>query len=171
MQKIFTPKLVITLLITALCIYLTIPTARYFLYVSGMDNPPTAEQEARRNEMLANPNLIKLGLDLQGGVDFLLRVDSDRLSRRDVENEAERLRSALADNQVDASVHAVTNDPAALKVTVTLNNAEDLDFAVTPIQDLLAGDFTLTTDRNRIRAALQGGELVLVPDQEEQKIR
>lgn len=161
MQKIFTPKLIIVLLVTLFSLYLVYPTVQYFALVAQMGENPTAEQEARKHEMLASKGIIKLGLDLQGGASFLLEVEKDRLLNRDLTNEAAALRIAFIDDDVDASVRV---DEAAKNVTVTLNEQQDLDFAVSAVRRVLGGDSSLDAVGD-VRAQLAAGALELRPNE------
>ena len=162
MQKVFSPRFITILVITLVCVYLTYPTFQYFYHVSQMDQPPTPEQAEKRNEMLENPRVINLGLDLQGGADFLFTVDTESLQQRDLENEAERLRSAFAREDVAASVVRNFDDPQGMSVRVSLTDETDLDYATNLISDLVAGDMTLEP-QGPIRASLAEDELVLRP--------
>ncbi len=167
MQKILNTKMVVVILVTILCLYLIYPTVQYFSFVSSMDDPPTEEQRAQRAELLNHPRVIGLGLDLQGGVDFLLEVDSSALIRRNVENEQQRLRNAFAEYDIAASVRLNLDEAQDPYVEVGLERPEDLDYALEQIQDLISGEFSLRPEGN-IREQLQNNQLILRPDAREQ---
>lgn len=160
MNKVFTPRFLTVLAVTAICLYLTYPTFRYFAFVGGMDDPPTVEQRQTRDEMLENPRVIKLGLDLQGGADFLFELELQGLMRRYISNERERLRSEFAREDVLASV---TRDLETSEVTVTLEDPADLDYATRVIEDMVKGGDTTLEPVGNIRQQLAQGKLVLIP--------
>ncbi len=162
MQKIFTPRLIIVLLVTAGCLFVTWPTMRYFIHINTMGEEPTEAQIERRNELLESPGVITLGLDLQGGADFLLTVDQDLLARRILENQAEGLREAFRRDAVDASVSIDFESIDDMSVRVQLNDERDLDFATETLEDVLGTSVELSAQGN-IRNQLAQSELLLVP--------
>lgn len=166
MQKVVTPRLIVTIVITVACLLLTFPTFRYFALVAGMESNPTAAEAAARDEMLKHKQMVKLGLDLQGGADFLLAVDSERLQRATMENYSETLRRAFADpaNPVDADVKLYLEDtPPDPRITVKLNEKKDLNFAVETLDKTLNKTVYLQA-AGSIRDGLEAGELVLRPE-------
>ncbi len=160
MQKIFTPRLIIVLLITAGCLFITWPTARYFIHINTMADPPTEEEIELRNDLLESRGVITLGLDLQGGADFLLTVDQDLLARRILENQAEGLREAFRRDDVDASVRIDFESIDDMSVRVQLNDERDLDFATETLEDVLGTTVELVAQGN-IRNQLAESELLL----------
>lgn len=156
MQKALNGKLISVIIVTALCLYMTFPTFRYFLTVSMMGDNPTQEQIEQRNALLSERGLIKLGLDLQGGADFLLAVDTDRLQRQKMDNEAEGIRKELTrENDIDASV-AVEEAPAGgLQIRVRVNEERYLDLAAESIKDHLSRHPELVAQGD-IRAGIAG---------------
>ncbi len=167
MNKVFTPKLITVMVVTLLCLYLIYPTVQYFALVTTMPEEPTAEQEARRHELLANPNVIKLGLDLQGGADFLLEVDRDRTLRRLVENEVARLREQLTRDDVNASVRMVEQEAGGFVVEMRLNDERDLEFGIESLETLIQGQFALVPEGNAREALASEAGLLLIPDEAE----
>ncbi|MEO8377858.1 MAG: protein translocase subunit SecD, partial [Candidatus Sumerlaeota bacterium] len=152
MQKIISPKLILVGIITALCLYLAFPTFRYFFAVSRAGGTPTLEEQAKIDELRDKGRVIKLGLDLQGGVDFLLSVDTALLKRRNLENDAEAIRSAFGSDEVDASVAIDSKDPENMSVTVTLNDPKSAKIASDTLKDL--------SDRDAIHLKAESGDAV-----------
>ncbi|CAN5304092.1 protein translocase subunit SecDF [soil metagenome] len=165
MQKIFTPKFIIVILITALSLYLTYPTLQYFRVVSGMGDNPTPEQVAQRNELLKQRDIVKLGLDLQGGADFLLELDLNRLQRRSLEDNVEALRTRLSkDADVNASVKMENPDDAANRaLNIHLNEQKDLDVAAQSITEFLTEHSDTLQAPSDVKAALAAGDLIVKP--------
>lgn len=167
MQKVFSPKLIVVLVVAALSLFLTLPTVRYFLAVSSAGNAPTAEQAEKITELRDKGQVIKLGLDLQGGVDFLLAVDVDLLKRRNLENDAEAIRSALGREDVDATVKLLpVAEGTEAAITVVVNDAKDVDVAADTLSEQIdKGAVHLKADGD-VRAGLAAGkELKLTPEQ------
>ncbi|MBI1292496.1 protein translocase subunit SecD [bacterium] len=166
MQKILNGKLIFVLVATALCLYLTFPTFRYFWVVNGMGDNPTAEQVALRNELVSQRGVIKLGLDLQGGADFLLAVDTDRLQRQKLENEAEGIRKELTrENDIDASVLVEELPEGGLQMRVRVNEERYLDLAADTIKDYLTRHPELVAQGD-VRAGIAGEGLIIDPTEE-----
>ncbi|MCC7392852.1 protein translocase subunit SecD [Candidatus Sumerlaeota bacterium] len=167
MQKVISPKLVIVGIITLICIYLTYPTFRYFFAVSSAGGHATAEEQAKIDELRDKGRVIKLGLDLQGGVDFLLAVDTDLLKRRSIENDAEAIRSAFGNDEVDARVAVDSKDAANLSVTITLNDPAGAKIASETLKDLMDRESVhlKAESGNAVAQLAEGKEVKLVPDQ------
>ncbi|HNM47725.1 MAG TPA: hypothetical protein PKH51_11965, partial [Candidatus Sumerlaeota bacterium] len=167
MQKVISPKLVIVGIITLICIYLTYPTFRYFFAVSNAGGHATAEEQAKIDELRDKGRVIKLGLDLQGGVDFLLAVDTDLLKRRSIENDAEAIRSAFGNDEVDARVAVDSKDAANLSVTITLNDPAGAKIASETLKDLMDRESVhlKAESGNAVAQLAEGKEVKLVPDQ------
>jgi len=127
------PRLIFVAIVTLVCIYLVSPTVSYFSKVAAIDGTPTREQRRELNEMLAKGKVITLGLDLQGGVDFLLSVDTRKLLRRGLEQEVDTLRRTLQDEGVDA---AVSLDKEADRINFKLNDPTGENYAREAIQKL-----------------------------------
>ncbi|MCC6548135.1 protein translocase subunit SecD [Candidatus Sumerlaeota bacterium] len=167
MQKVITPKLTIVGLITVLCLYLTFPTFRYFFAVSSAGGNPTAEQQARIDELRDKGRVIKLGLDLQGGVDFLLSIDTATLKRRNIENDAEAIRSEFGRSEIDASVVVDSKDTNNLALTITLNDPASAKLAGETLKDLSDREAThLKTEGGDAATLLaEGKDVRMVPDE------
>lgn len=80
------------------------------------------------------PEGLKLGLDLQGGVHMVLRVDLEKAAEKSLEMSAGQLKNSLAEKDITA-VQIDSGDPN--KIIFTLPNTG----AVSTVQELIAGDF------------------------------
>ncbi len=129
-------RLIIVGVVTLVCLYLVVPTARYFSKVASLPATPTEQQRKELGAMLAEQNMITLGLDLRGGVDFLLSVDTSRLLRRSLESEVDGLRRRLQEEGVDATV-ALEKD--ANRITFRLNDPTGENYAREAIQRFEGG--------------------------------
>jgi preprotein translocase subunit SecD len=90
-----------------------------------------------------------MGLDLQGGVHFLLEVDDKAALEKRSEGYVDTIRSALRENQIPfAGVSRVGNG-----IQVLLRNAADLPRAQVKIAGV-APDLKIDLDRNRAEALL-----------------
>ena len=169
MQKVFTPKLLIVIALTLFCLYLTFPTAVYFTHISMMSDPPTAEQIKERDAQLKSPRLIKLGLDLQGGADFLLAVETDKLAERKLANDVEALLAAFRTADIGASVRTIAEgdahfvgvkvaNPAEAQVAAdtlseNIGGTRDLEYSGSLVDGLKAGEIRLTVRDSGLRQA------------------
>src|SRR5688572_33049496 len=59
---------------------------------------------------------LKLGLDLQGGVHLVLRVQTDDALRHETEAESERLREALKTGGITAAANITVDSPTQFKI-------------------------------------------------------
>jgi SecD/SecF fusion protein len=107
-------RLLVVLGVTLVSLWLIFPTIRYFLAISGTV-PVSAEklQELRANS-------VPLGLDLQGGVDVLLAVDTAKTRESKVQDVADSIRRNFTQESpsIEGSVEP-TSGTAEIKVTVT----------------------------------------------------
>ena len=162
MPKLLTPKLISVFVVTALCLILVFPTLRYFAHVSMMGDNPTPEQRQIAAKMLENKQMVKLGLDLQGGADFLLAIDTERLMRQRMENEAESIRTAFRRESVDTTVRALTKDPTNVRITVRVNEPKDAVKAAEALTLYLTSGVSTLAMPTDLKGALTGkGELEL----------
>ncbi len=155
MNKVFSGRLVFVLFVTVLSLWFIYPTAKYFSFVSGLPEEPTVEQTKQKQEMLSQSSMIKLGLDLQGGVDFLIELDVDKMFRQKIEELADGLREDFR-NEVQGTVEL---DPEKNEIHVTVTKVEDLliakdiidryEASLTPddITNLDGGMVTLTMNK------------------------
>ena len=80
------------------------------------------------------PEGLRLGLDLQGGMHLILKVDLDKAIENSLDLSASDLKEGLAEKKVTA-VRTVSGDPK--KVTFTLPNIGVLD----TVKEIVAEDF------------------------------
>lgn len=159
MNNVFNGRFIFVLVITAICILLTVPTARYFVFVNGLGETLTAEQEVQKRAFLDNPRVIKLGLDLQGGVDFLIEVDTDKMRENKLKGLMEALRAEFERERVSAVVRYV-EDAAVL--TVALDDAIDVNIAREVIEEysgMLAPDDLGKLDGGTVTLSMRGDVL------------
>jgi protein-export membrane protein SecD len=143
MNNIFSGRVIFVLCVTALSLFLVWPTAHYFSVLSTMSTPPTEAEMARKQELLKSRSMIKLGLDLQGGADMLLEVNTAALSRRSMQRAQESLRREFSREDIAANI---VLDEATNTLQVTLENpTEDANIAADVLLDREFRD-TLTPD-------------------------
>ena len=80
------------------------------------------------------PEGLRLGLDLQGGMHLVLKVDLDKAIENSLDFSAQDLKDALADKKVSV-VRTASSDPH--KAIFTLPNTSALD----TVKEVIAGDF------------------------------
>ncbi len=165
MNKAFDNRFFLTLGVAAVCLWLIWPTIQYFTLVNQMGGSPTVEQVAERDRMLEESSVIPLGLDLQGGAEFLLTVDKDLLRRRSLEKKSQSLRTIFARDDVPATISYEVEAEGDGQVDLTIVNSEDIDIATLILDEELtriglsaAGD---------IRSDLEDGSISLYPDTSE----
>ncbi|MCC5875098.1 MAG: protein translocase subunit SecD [Candidatus Sumerlaeia bacterium] len=160
MKKIFSPKLTLILVVTVICLFLVWPTFKYFAFIATMGSDDlTQEQIDRRNELLEHDRVITLGLDLQGGADFLLAVDIERLAQRALENDTESLRSSLQREGIDASLRPVAESQTELYVGVKILDTANAEVAAAVITSLLGGtSVNLDPPPGNLAASLRSGD-------------
>ncbi|MEQ8820290.1 MAG: protein translocase subunit SecD [Sumerlaeia bacterium] len=128
MNKVLNGRLIFVLIVTALSLWMVYPTFNYFMFVRGMSETPTDAELEQQRELLDGARTINLGLDLRGGVDFLIAVDTDALMEENLQNAADLLRNDLASDEVDASLSV---DREARTITIELADAtRDRNFAM-----------------------------------------
>lgn len=125
MLRIFNTRLWICVIVTVLSIILVIPTLRYFAFVDRQGDKPLSDAQKKEFADLRAKS-IKLGLDLQGGVDFLLQVDKEKVLAIQVEQIADDVRRALSNNRVPAEVESSAADRS---VTIQLGDKKDAEVA------------------------------------------
>ena len=81
-----------------------------------------------------SPGELKLGLDLQGGVHLVLRVDLKEAAEKSLDMAASQLKNSLAEKDITA-VQIDSGDPG--KIIYTLPNTG----AVATLQELIQGDY------------------------------
>lgn len=142
MKDILNGRMIFVLLVTAASIFFVWPTLSYYRFVQSADSEllqrdlaalsddereERLDFERRRMERLESANMIRLGLDLQGGVDLLIEVDTDGLEVRKLESLAAAMRAGFRNRIVAARVSV---DPDARRVLLSLDNpAEDINIA------------------------------------------
>jgi preprotein translocase subunit SecD len=109
-------RLLVVVGVTLIALWLIYPTIHYFLAVSGRVSASPEKIEALRARS------VPLGLDLQGGVDVLLAVDSVKTRQAKVEDFADQIRRQFSQESpsIDATVE-VTSGTSDVKLT--LNSA------------------------------------------------
>ncbi|MFP4381108.1 MAG: protein translocase subunit SecD [Candidatus Sumerlaeia bacterium] len=104
--------------VTVLCLFFIFPTARYVTYVFTKAMPTQADytsdgqlnaeayneaiEEYDDSKAKLQREAIKLGLDLIGGVDALIRVDMEKMKTKKLASLREQLNSVLRQNRIGA---------------------------------------------------------------------
>ena len=89
---------------------------------------------------------LKLGLDLQGGVHLVLRVQTDDALRHETEAESERLREALKTAGITAAANITVDSPTQFKIE-----------GIAPEQDAAFRQAAVTAETNFDRSPGAGG--------------
>lgn len=126
MLRVLNTRFWICVIVSVISVYLVIPTIRYFKFVDETaETPLTAEQKKTKAELMSRS--IKLGLDLQGGVDFLLAVDVPKVKQAHIEQMADAIRRDLANEKIPAEVRA---DFEREDIIVSVNERKDAEIAI-----------------------------------------
>ena len=113
MKTVTLRRLLVVLGVTLVSLWLIYPTALYFLGVSG-----TIKMDEKRLAELKTKS-VPLGLDLQGGVDVLLAIDTQQTRFAKIDDVAERVRKKFTEESpaIEGSVEA-TSGSQTIVVTV-----------------------------------------------------
>lgn len=113
-------RLFFIIFVTVLCLILIYPTLRYLTFITLTQRPTdpaeAAAYDKRVDELRAKS--MRLGLDLQGGVDVLLEVDAEKMQAEQLRNLAFDLRRRFQRNDVQASFEPLP-DNRSLKIVLT----------------------------------------------------
>lgn len=112
-------KIIMVAFVTLAGIYLSLPN---FLPQNVRDNL----------KGFVAPNTLNLGLDLQGGSELLLEVDTDALAREKTQNLTEDVRARLRDNRIAFSGPSISGDT----VSVRISDAAQVDAAQKALANL-----------------------------------
>jgi SecD/SecF fusion protein len=104
MNKILNGRMIFVITVTVLSLIFVWPTVDYFMFVRGLPEELTPEQAEQQRRKLSDSSMIKLGLDLQGGVEFLIALDTDLMFQRDLDRLAERVVAEFRREEVEATV-------------------------------------------------------------------
>ncbi len=107
-------RLIVIVMVTVLSLFYIYPTARYFSFITFNERPTEAEQAEKweeKAEVLREKSL-RLGLDLQGGVDVLLEVDAQKTLADQLRELAMGLRDRFLRNDIEASLNIVPEQNA-----------------------------------------------------------
>lgn len=160
MDKVFNGRLIFVLLVTIFCLYSVYPTARYFTFISSLPDEPSAEQSIQRQQMLENKSMVKLGLDLQGGIDLLIQVETDDLVDSHLEKLSDDIRGEFRAENIASNVSV---DKASNTILVQVENYEDTNIAEDILTDIFINEGLLEADD---LAKLDKGVVRLsIPDQ------
>src|SRR5690606_34579414 len=99
MNKLFTGRLITVIVVSILSLFFVFPTMQYYMLLRGMGENPTEAQVEKKRDMLANSSMIKPGLDLQGGVEFLISLDNELMLEREIQRLSEAILSEFRDNR------------------------------------------------------------------------
>ncbi len=129
MKSITFRRLLVVIGVTLLSLWLIFPTMRYFLAVADIlpvDETQLADLKARS---------VPLGLDLQGGVDVLLAVDTQKTRFAKVDEIAEVIRKQFTSESpsIEGSVEATSGSQA---IIVTVNRQDQVRAADNTLTEL-----------------------------------
>ncbi|MDK2972169.1 MAG: SecD/SecF fusion protein [Candidatus Sumerlaeota bacterium] len=154
MNKILNGRMIFVLTVTALSLIFVWPTVDYFFYARSLPEEPSEEQLAEQRQRIGDSSMIKLGLDLQGGVEFLIALDTERMVQRDLDRLAERMISAFRNEKIEAAVR-VDNDRKAIVVSDVSAGDEKL------VESIIEDEFQSSLDIGDITKIASGGEAEL----------
>jgi SecD/SecF fusion protein len=141
MQRESNLRIYIILAVTALSLYLILPTARYVNF-SFTHKRPQAEADAKKyddQKAKLQRGAISLGLDLVGGVDVLLKVDGDKTRARLLTNESEAILSRLREKRVGVKLVPTVEGGAKDSLTLTVDSKAETNQVVNAIRDYYEG--------------------------------
>jgi len=159
MQQKVLGRLLIIVGVVIFSIYYLVPSARLILFRLTADKPTAAQIKQRETWRLpggAAP--VRFGLDLQGGTDVTLQIDSEALIREILESQRRDIFSKMRAQQIALSLSAVS--PQAVQsrsLTASLTRQENAREAA-----LILGDFADVFEISNTDAlARPGGQVVL----------
>jgi preprotein translocase subunit SecD len=141
--------------VTLLTVWLLIPSY-YSLFVldrSDRNNLALLEQRMPKWAPPAKYR-INLGLDLQGGIHMVMRVDTKTALQKRTERRGDQIARYINDKQLGEV--SVDTDPQALQLTLTAKDPATMD----AIEKEVLATFT-----DFVRVARDGAKLVLTPDE------
>ncbi len=143
MDKVFNGRLIFVLVVTIFCLYSVYPTARYFSFVSSLPDELTEEQSIQRQTLLESPSMIKLGLDLQGGIDLLIQVETDDLVDSQLEKLSDDIRSEFREENIASTVSLELETD---EILVQVEQYEDTKIAEDVLTDIFINESLLEAD-------------------------
>jgi len=132
MDKVLSGRLWFVLIVTIISIVFIYPTTNYFFYVSGLPEEPNEQQIQKKEEMLDEGDMITLGLDLQGGSDLLVEVQTEELLRNKLIETGEDIRSEFVYENIDVTIKPAEDEDVLL---INVNNYEDENIARLILED------------------------------------
>ena len=132
MDRAWWSKLLLILGITAVAVWYLIPTYYYFKLPAATRNDPEALQKLLPNWAPKAKHKLNLGLDLQGGIHLVMRVDVDKALQRKTQTRAEQVKETLQEKSIPGDVVAKPDD---LRDIVTLKNPGDASKAEKILSD------------------------------------
>lgn len=155
MKGTWTFKVIVSVFLVIIAIYYLIPT------FWGL------EHEEGFVAKLFPKKIIRLGLDLQGGIHLVLGVDIEKVIKNEVDKYAQTFKDYLSDKKID--IEEVTANPEEKKIIVKLKNGDDKSKA----RDLIRDNFNIFVEDEK--AGLLYSDfptIVLKPNSEwESKVR
>ena len=142
-------RLLVVAAITLACVYLIYPTMRYFSIVG---NPEGYTEEELTELRLKS---VPLGLDLQGGVDVLLAVDTEKTQASKVNDIAETIRRKFSGEvpTIDGSVQPTSGSKT---ISVTVNRDDQVRAADAALIELAEfGEFNYTAGSLKANTPLE----------------
>jgi len=145
MKTVTIRRLLVVLGVTLVSLWLIFPTIRYFLGVSGtikMSDKELAELKTKS---------VPLGLDLQGGVDVLLAVDTQQTEFSKISEIADSIRSKFNEESpvIEGTVEATSGSKT---ITVTVNRQDQVRAADNTLTKLSRNGNLFTYDSGSLQA-------------------
>jgi len=122
-------RLIVVAVVTLISLWLIYPTVRYFLGVSG--TVPVTEEKLAQLKTKSVP----LGLDLQGGVDVLLAIDTAATENSKVNDIAETIRQRFS-KESPAIESTVEVTSGTRNIVVTVNRQDQVRAADNTLTEL-----------------------------------
>ncbi len=118
MKRLINWRTTLIFVITAYCLFALFPTFRYFAFVSKErpSNPKQLEAWLKEADVLRKKS-IPLGLDIQGGIDLVLKANKDEALKRSVTTRQNQLSRLLDGENVNAEV-GILRDDKSIKILV-----------------------------------------------------
>jgi preprotein translocase subunit SecD len=141
------------LLITIGSLWYLTPTYFYFKLPAAVRNDTAELEKVLPSWSPSSKHKLNLGLDLQGGIHLVMRVDVDTALRRKVQTRGEQIKSYAKDKNLGLT-EAVGN-PADLRVTLTFKDADSVKKGLNVIDDDFSDMYVTGQDGNTATLAFK----------------
>ena len=144
MDRTWLAKVALIAAITVGCFWYLMPTYYYFGLPAAVRNDQAELEKVLPSWAPSAKHKLNLGLDLQGGIHLVMRVDVDTALRRKVQTRGEQIKGVAKEKKLDL-VDSVGN-PADLKVTLTFKDPESEKKGVATLEEYFGDMYVVSQD-------------------------